>query len=365
MRGKERVRVAMSGGKPDCVPFIPQICVPHAVRMLGMDFESSLLDVVRHPLKMNRLSFECAKAYGVDGLRCWIPGNPLDVVKVDGIWHGQDPVTGKVLGRVDFEGGGDILPSDEPEIETEADVDAMPVPTVDEILRSGKLDGIKEIIAEAGEDFFVISSLPAFFFEYLTCVRGKVLAMMDIIDRPEFCHYVLEKRFQIALSYAEAFKTIGIDGIMLGDTYGGVIGPEQFQEFTLDYIKRFADLYRDSGMLLYMHVCGHSSHLFERMADTGVHCIEPLDNVAGVQVHDAKARVGHRIALMGGVNTVKLARGTFDEVIEDGRRCLDEGAAGGGYILACSDMLPTETAPEKVRALVQMAHGYSYTEATV
>lgn len=362
MRGKERVRIAMSGGQPDCVPFIPQICVPHAVCMLGLDFESTLLDVVRNPQRMNRLTFDCVRAYGVDGLRCWIPSDPLDVVNVDGIWYGQNPDTGQQLGRIDFEGGGGILPSETPEITTDEDIDSISVPTVDEILTSGKLDGIKDIIHEAGEDYFVISAVPPFFFEYLTCVRGKVQAMLDIIDRPDFCHRVLEKKYQSALAYARAFEAIGVDGIMLGDTFGGVIAPGQFQEFSLDYMTRFIREMHDSDVLFYMHVCGHSSHLFERMADTGIDCIEPLDNVAGVQVYDAKERVGRRVALMGGVNTVKLARGTLDEVIDDGRRCLTEGAPGGGYLLACSDMLPTETSPEKVRALTRLAHAYSYPE---
>ncbi len=54
---------------------------------------------------------------------------------------------------------------------------------------------------------------------------------------------------------------------------------------------------------------------------------------------------------------VLLAAGTLDEVKTDVERCLSEGAPGGGYILACGDMLPTETAPEKVRHMVEAAHG--------
>ena len=34
------------------------------------------------------------------------------------------------------------------------------------------------------------------------------------------------------------------------------------------------------------------------------------------------------------------------------RRCLSEGAPGGGYILAAGDMLPTETSKEKVEAMI-------------
>jgi len=364
MKGKERVRIAMRNGKPDHVPFIPQICVPHAVLALGLEFEKTLLDVVKNPLRMNQLSFQCVKHYGVDGLRAWMPPEPLDVVQVNGIWHGRDPKTGKTLDRVDFCGGGGVLPSEEPTLHTMADVDAIPVPTADEVSRSGKLDGIKAIIREAGDDYFVISCPGAFTPEYLTFVRGKERAMMDLFDQPEFCHYAQEKALQIAIQNALALAKIGIDGFMIADTYGGVVGPEGFKVFFLPYFQRFVrEMHERLGSkcpLIYMHVCGNSTRLFELMADTGVDCIEPLDPLGGVQVRDAKKRVGHRVALMGGVNTVKLAHGTLDEVIADTRRCLDEGAVGGGYVLAAGDMLPTETSREKVQAMIELAGKYRY-----
>jgi len=366
MNAKERVRTAMRRGKPDRVPFIPQICVPHAARVLGLPFEETLLDVVKNPLRMNKLTFECVKMYGVDGLRAWIPPDPQDVVKVGEYWHGRDPRTGEVLGRVDFEGGGGVLPSDEPTIETDEDIDAIPAPTPAEILRSGKLDGIEAIIDEAGEDYFVISAPPAFSVEELTWMRGKMQAMMDLYDRPEFCHKYLEKAYTISINHAKALIDIGIHGLMLGDTYGGVVAPHHFKEFCQAYWIRWVKEIRayNPDVIIYLHICGHSSHLFELMADTGVDCIEPLDNLGGVSVADARRRVGHRVALMGGMNTYRLAHGTLEEVIADTRRCLDEGASGGGYTLASGDMLPTETSVEKVRTMLEMAKAYRY-EAVV
>lgn len=360
MTAKERVRVAMQRGMPDCVPFIPQICVPHAVRMLGMDFEGTLLQVVREPLLMDRLTFKCVKEYGVDGLRAWMPGDPLDVVEVEGHWHGRDPQMGQILGRVDFQGGGGVLPSETPVIETEEDIERIPVPSAEEVIGSGRLDGIRDIIAEAGEDFFVISAPAPFTVEYLTFQRGKAQAMLDLMDRPDFCHRAQEKALQVAIEEGKALAAIGIDALMIADTFGGVISPAQFKEFCVAYFRRFVEALRGRGPLIYLHVCGRSSHLFELMADTGVDCIEPLDAIAGVSVADAKGRVGDQVALMGGMNTVTLAQGTLGDSVADCRRCLKEGAEGGGYILACGDMLPTETSPEKVRALLREARNYTY-----
>ena len=354
MTPRQRVLTAMTGGKPDRVPFIPQICVPHAVRMLGQEFESTLLDVVRNPLRMNALTFDCVKAYGVDGLRAWPPGEAMDVVNVDGIWYGRDPQTGKRLGRVDFEGGGGVVPSEEPTIHTEEDIDAVPVVEAEDILESGEFDGIRAIIQEAGDDYFVISAPGAFTVEYLTFVRGKRRALMDLHDRPDFCHRALEKALAVTIARARALARIGIHGLMIADVYGGVIGPAHFQEFCVPYFKRFVQAIKGYGIPIYMHVCGKSGCILELMADAGVHCIEPLDPLGGVQVADAKRRVGGRVALMGGIDTRLLAHGTLPQVRTDAERCLRQGMPGGGYVLACGDMLPTETSPDKVRMLIEM-----------
>lgn len=360
MKAKERVRTAMRRGVPDRVPVVPQICTPHAIRALGLDYEATILETIRRPELLNERDYRCAREYGVDGMRAWTLPAPLDVTKADGKWYGVDPKTGQRLGEVDFHGGGGILRPESPVIRTEEDIERIPVPTPAEIIKSGRMDSIKRILRDAGDDLFVIGAPGFFTVEAITFQRGKAQAMMDLLDQPDFCHKIMEKFLAIATQNALALASIGVDALYIGDTYGGVISPGQFKEFCVPYIRRFVEAVRGTGPLIYLHICGNSTRILELMADTGVDCIEPLDPLGGVRVADAKRRVGGRAALMGGVHTVKLAHGTLEEVEEDCRRCLSEGTPGGGYILACGDMLPTETSREKVQAMVKAAKAYTY-----
>ncbi len=364
MTAKLRVKTAMSNATPDRVPLIPQICHPHAIRYFGLDFEQTILDCLRNPERVNLLQFECAKAYGVDGVRAWIPAEPVDVVQIDGVWHGRDPQSGEIRGVVDFRGGGWIILPEGPQLVTEQDIAGIPVRLAHEIFGDGTLDSIREIVERAGDELFVISAPESFTLEFLTFQRGKQQALMDIIERPDFCHRAMERALTGAIQTTLALAKIGIDGIKISDTFGGVIGPELFREFCLPYFQRFvhavtAELGAQRPRI-YLHICGNSSCILELMADTGVDCIEPLDYVAGVEVADAKRRVGNRVALMGGVSTIELAHGSLTAVTADIQRCLDQGTPGGGYLLACADMLPTETAPEKVNAMVEAAHKHVY-----
>jgi len=363
MDSRERCRIAMSGGRPDCVPVIPQICHPHAIRVLGLDFRKTIIDALGDPSLVNRLQVECARKYGADGVRVWMHADPVTDLQDDGqnVWQ-IDSKTRERIGRVDFQGGGWVIPIEEkPGIKTEEDIERLlPVTPAGELLRTEKFRAMKKIVSEAKKDLFVITSPGAMSFEYATFVRGKQQALLDIADRPDFVKKILSRATEISIENAFAMVEAGIDALMLGETFGGVIGPKQFKEFCLPYFKKFVEAIKPTGVLIYLHVCGNSTQLFELMADSGVDCIEPLDPLGGVIVSDAKKRVGNRVALMGGVNTVKLAHGSFNDVVEDIRRCLSEGAPGGGYLLACGDMLPTETLPEKVHAMVRMAHDWVY-----
>ena len=61
------------------------------------------------------------------------------------------------------------------------------------------------------------------------------------------------------------------------------------------------------------------------MAESGVNAIEPLDPLGGVKVWDAKARIGNKVTLKGGVNTLTFVNGSVEEVIEETKKCLSEG----------------------------------------
>jgi uroporphyrinogen-III decarboxylase len=362
MNSRERVAVAMRNGTPDRVPIIPQICHPHAVKALRMDFRETIIECVKNPPLVNTLDLACARLYGVDALRIWLPPDPITDLVDDGenVWQ-MDEKTGEKIGRLDFYGGGWIHPLKEyPVLTTMQDVEKQEVVPADKLLQTEKYQSVAGVIREARASFFTIGCPRIFTFEHVTFMRGKQQALMDIIEQPDFVKAIIDKAVDVSIQQAIALVKSGIDALYLGETFGGLIGPRLFAEFCVPALQRFVKSLREFDVLIYLHICGKSMDLLELMADTGVDCIEPLDPLGGVNIADAKKRVGNRVALMGGVNTFLLSQGSLDEVIADCRRCLNEGAPGGGYILAAGDMLPTETSREKVETMVEMAKNYKY-----
>lgn len=126
----------------------------------------------------------------------------------------------------------------------------------------------------------------------------------------------------------------------------------------MPYHRRAVEVLHSHGAQVYLHICGNVVPILELMADTGVDAIEPLDPLGGVTVAEAKRRVGERVALKGGLDTLLLLKGSVDEVMEGAKRCIDEGAAGGGYILGSGDDIPRDAPVENVAAMVEAAHMY-------
>jgi uroporphyrinogen-III decarboxylase len=75
-------------------------------------------------------------------------------------------------------------------------------------------------------------------------------------------------------------------------------------------------------------------------------------------LREAKAKWGDKVCLMGGYDPHVFTLGTRGEMLDEARRCIDEAAAGGGYILANTDAIPEGADLEDVRAMVKFAKAY-------
>jgi MtaA/CmuA family methyltransferase len=189
-----------------------------------------------------------------------------------------------------------------------------------------------------------------------TKFRGRERALMDLYERPDFVRAAFDMQTDTMIARAERLIGTGIDALYIGDpaASASLISPRHFEEFCLPAYRRFCRHFRETDILIYIHVCGNSQPILEMMADTGAHAVEPLDPLGGVSVEDAKRRIGKRVGLMGGVNTLTLSSGTAAQVrAEAVQKCREGGPFG--YILAAGDMVPPGTPWENLQALVDVA----------
>ena len=364
MTGRQRMRLANSRQQADRVPAMPQICHPHAVHVLEDDYRRGIAGVIENPKRQYELMLEIASRYQFDGLRLFVLPEPLRVHDEGEQMIATDPKTGQRVGRVDLMGGGLVTP-DEPAVSVETAEDVKKICKADgkTLLQSDALRRLEEVTAEAHKlGLFVASASPGFTISFLSNCRGRQQALMDLVENPELVNRVMDAALDNAIVHAHALVESGIDALHIGDpaASASMISPRHFEQFCLPRFQLFCSELHKHDVLIYIHISGNSNPILEMMADTGADCVEPLDPLGGVDVGDVKRRIGHRVALMGGVSTLTLFKGSPQEVFEEAVACCRAGGSDGGYILSAGDLVPDRTPEKNVRAMLQAADEFRH-----
>jgi uroporphyrinogen-III decarboxylase len=341
------------------IPTMPQLCHDTPLRVFqaedNRDWIDGLKRCIEDPMVIYDYVIRLVERVNCDGLRLFVKPEPMVVKRVGDDLIVLDPKTDQRLGRIDTMGGGGFVPDRPPKpVEDLDDVRVRLRQMVNEFTEE-KMDLLRQA-RERVPTRFVASAPGGITMNTYTALRGRERSMMDFYDRPDFVHAVMDMQAEAIIQRAEKLLTTGIDALYIGDpaASASLISPRHFERFCLPAYQKFCRHFRDRGVLIYIHICGNSDPILEMMADSGAHTIEPLDPLGGVSVADAKRRVGSRVSLMGGVNTLTLSQGTPEQVRSEAiQKCVEGGPHG--YILAAGDMIPPETPLENLQAMVDVA----------
>ncbi len=361
MNSRQLMRAAMRRQPTERIGTMPQICHHTPVRIFADEDQTDWRDGMRHCAERPELIYEyvirLVSRIGCDGLRLFVM---RDMVKIVG--EGNELIAvddeGRRIGRLDLHGSGAVLLDNPP----------VPVGTLPEAKRrlremleefTDEKMATLEVYRRQVDEMFVASSPGSVTMDTYCQLRGQTQAMIDLMERPAFVSAVMDMQAEVMIQRAERLLRTGIDALYIGDpsASASLISPEHFERFCLPAYQKFCQHFRSQDVLIYLHICGNSEPILEMMAATGVDAIEPLDPLGGVEVADAKRRVGDKVALMGGISVLTLAHGTSEQVkVEAIEKCCQGGPQG--YILAAGDMVPPGTPLENLQTMVNVArHG--------
>src|SRR5215467_14549684 len=216
-------------------------------------------------------------------LACEITIQPVDIVGVDAaILFSDILVVPQAMGlQVELiESRGPILP--EP-IKTHNDFDRIRVPDVNETLQY-VFDAIKLTKKELNDRVPLIGFAGAPWTILCYMVQGKGSKTFDeakafCYTQPEMAHRLLQMITDTTIAYLKEQAASGADAIQVFDSWGGLLGPEDFRNISLRYIRQIVQaLKNDVPTIVFAKGAWHS---LRQMAETGAHglgidwCIEP------------------------------------------------------------------------------------------
>ncbi|MGA9342691.1 MAG: uroporphyrinogen decarboxylase [Rhodanobacteraceae bacterium] len=184
--------------------------------------------------------------------------------------------------------------------------------------------------------------------------RAKALAL----DDPASMHRLLDTLAHSVAEYLSAQIAAGAQIVMVFDTWGGLLAPAQFREFSLQSLHQIAALLKSSettrDIPLILFSKGANGHL-EGLADSGCDALG-LDWT--IALGDARERVGTRVALQGNLDPAVLhAR---PEVIRrQVEQTLNSFGSHPGHVFNLGHGVTPDIDPDRVAVLVDAVHELS------
>ena len=174
-------------------------------------------------------------------------------------------------------------------------------------------------------------------------------------SRPELLHHILEMNCRAVIAYLNAQIEAGAQVVMVFDTWGGTLSAAEYLEFSLAYMRRVVEgiaRSRDGQRVPNILFTKGGGAWLEAIADTGCDAIG-VDWT--LDIGQARARVGHRVALQGNLDPEVLLSGP--QAARDGvAAVLASFGRGSGHVFNLGHGVTQFTPPENVAALVEAVH---------
>jgi uroporphyrinogen decarboxylase len=292
-------------------------------------------------------------------LACEVTLQPLARFELDAAILFSDILTvpdAMGLGLYFAEGEG---PKFERPVRSRADIDRLAVPDIDAELRyvtdavsliRRELHGRVPLIGFSGSPW----TLACYMVEgggSDNYARIKALALSD----PAALHRLIDINTDAVIAYLAAQRAAGAQALMVFDTWGGILSPRLYREFSLRSLTRIAqELARGDGderTPLILFGRGNAAYLPDLAASGS----EGVGVDWTISLGDARRATGDRVALQGNLDPTTLY--APPEAIEaEVAAALDSYGTGSGHVFNLGHGISPDVNPEHVRVLVDAVH---------
>ncbi|WP_329742580.1 uroporphyrinogen decarboxylase [Dyella sp. A6] len=176
-------------------------------------------------------------------------------------------------------------------------------------------------------------------------------------NEPAVAHRLLDTLARSVAAYLSAQAAAGAQALMVFDTWGGLLAPASFREFSLRYMQQVVEALksdthaRELPVILFSK--GAGQHL-SALADTGC---AALGVDWTIDLDDARRAVDGKVALQGNLDPAVM-RAAPEVIRREARAVMDSFGNHPGHIFNLGHGITPEVDPENVKVLVDEVHAY-------
>lgn len=253
-------------------------------------------------------------------------------------------------------------PKFERPISSASDVDKLPIPDP-ELSLGYVMDAVRTIRKNLKGEVPLIgfSGSPWTLATYMV-EGGSSKAFTKIkkmaFSEPAILHKLLDKLADSVITYLNAQIAAGAQSVMIFDTWGGVLSPRDYKLFSLQYMEKIVDgLTREyEGQKIPVTLFTKNGGMWlESIAATGCDALG-LDWT--IDIADAKARVGDKVALQGNMDPSVLYA-PKERIEQEVKDILAGFGEGEGHVFNLGHGIHLDVPPENAGHFVEAVHKYS------
>jgi uroporphyrinogen decarboxylase len=225
----------------------------------------------------------------------------------------------------------------------------------------------QEVAAYHAQDLAVGSNLPHLggeLFEAAWRLRGLENFLLDLVERPAWAHFLLDRLTAMACRYAAAVAQANVDIMALGDDVGMpgtmMIGPECWQTF---FKPRMAQIIRTARAIkpelrVVFHSDGSFAPIIPDLIDIGVNGINPLQ-ADHMDAKKIRQQYGPTLAFWGTVGSQTTFSFASPEAIEHEVELRINTLGPAGLIMSPAyDIDEPDIRWQNIAAFIQAVHKY-------
>jgi len=185
---------------------------------------------------------------------------------------------------------------------------------------------------------------------------SKVKGMM--FSDAQTMHAMLDKTADAVINYLNAQVAAGAQSLMVFDTWGGVLSPERYREFSLRYMEKIvAGLTReaDGRKVPVVLFTKNGGQWLSAMADTGC---DGLGVDWTMDLADARRLVNDRVALQGNLDPSVLY-GSPESIRNEVKKVLASFGDAPGHVFNLGHGIHQFVNPEHLGVMVDAVHEFS------
>lgn len=185
---------------------------------------------------------------------------------------------------------------------------------------------------------------------------SKIKGMM--FDQPKLTHRLLNVLAESVIAYLNAQIAAGAQAVMIFDTWGGVLTPTDYREFSLQYMTQIVDgLTRENEDRVVPSI------LFTKgggawLEDMTMSTCNALGIDWTIDIGEARKRVGNKVALQGNMDP-SILYASAERIREEVASVLKSYGNGEGHVFNLGHGIHPAIDPENVKVFIDAVHELS------